>query len=356
MIICRTPFRISFFGGSTDYPEWYRAHGGATLGTAINKYCYITCRFLPPFFAHRIRLVYSVIEDCQTVSDIKHPAARAVLDHLKFDRGLEIHHDADLPARSGIGSSSAFTVGLLQAGYALQGHMASQEQLSRESIHIEQDVLRETVGSQDQVLAAYGGFNHLTFSRDGDIQVRPVTISRERIELLESHLMLFFTGIARTASSIAETYVPHLRDGVHERLMKTLRAMVDEGLGILWDGRDIDRFGTLLHAAWDAKRELGSKVSNPKVDFIYQHALRAGATGGKLLGAGGGGFLLLFVPPSAQLRVRKELSTLIHVPFRFQCGGSRIIFVAPEEDYAAEDGHRAIQNLSSFEEIADEKV
>jgi len=334
MIICRTPFRISFFGGSTDYPEWSRVHGGATLGTAINKYCYITCRFLPPFFEHRFRLVYSVIEDCQMVADIKHPAARAVLDHLRIERGLEIHHDGDLPARSGIGSSSAFTVGLLHAVYALQGHTPSREQLARESIHIEQDVLRETVGSQDQVLAAYGGFNHLTFPPDGDIQVRPVTLPKGRIELLESHLMLFYTGITRTASSVAETYVPHLRDGVHERLMKTIRAMVDEGLGILCDGRDIERFGTLLHAAWDAKRELGSQVSNPKVETIYQHARRAGATGGKLIGAGGGGFLLLFVPPSAQMRVRQELSALIHVPFRFQCGGSQIIFVDPEEDYA----------------------
>jgi D-glycero-alpha-D-manno-heptose-7-phosphate kinase len=349
MIICRTPFRISFFGGSTDYPEWYRVHGGATLGTAINKYCYISCRFLPPFFEHRIRLVYSVIENCQTISEIKHPAARAVLGHLAIDRGVEIHHDADLPARSGIGSSSAFTVGLLHAGYALGGHMASKDQLARESIYIEQDVLRETVGCQDQVLAAYGGFNRLTFPRAGEIEVHPVTLPEERIELLESHLMLFYTGISRTASSVAETYVPHLRDAVHEGAMQTIRAMVDDGLGILCGGRDIGPFGPLLHEAWDAKRELGSNVSNAEVETIYQHARRAGATGGKLIGAGGGGFLLLFVPPSEQVRVREALSALTHVPFRFEFGGSQILFADREEDYAASDRQRVIQQSRSIE-------
>jgi len=346
MIICRTPFRISFFGGATDYPEWYRVHGGATLATAINKYCYITCRVLPPFFAHRIRLVYSVIENCQAISDIKHPAARAVLRHLNIEHGIEIHHDADLPARSGIGSSSAFTVGLLHAGYALQGHLASREQLARESIHIEQEVLRETVGSQDQVLAAYGGFNHLTFPRAGDIDVRPVALAKERLELLESHLMLFYTGITRTASSVAETYVPYLRDTLREGLMKTIRAMVDEGLAIVCDGRDIERFGTLLHEAWDAKRELGASVSNPEVEAIYRRARRVGATGGKLVGAGGGGFLLLFVPPPAQLRVRLELSTLVHVPFRFEFGGSRIVLAEREEEYDASCDRIALRSAT----------
>ncbi len=356
MIICRTPFRISFFGGSTDYPEWYRVHGGATLGTAINKYCYITCRFLPPFFEHRFRLVYSLIENCHTIAEIRHPAARAVLEHLRIERGLEIHHDGDLPARSGIGSSSAFTVGLLQAGYALGGHMASKQQLARESIYIEQEVLRETVGSQDQVLAAYGGLNHLLFPQEGEIQVRPVTLPRERIELLQSHMMLFYTGIKRTASIVAGSYVPHLRDAVRERLMTTIRAMVDEGLDILGRGLEIEGFGKLLHQAWDAKRELGSRVSNPHVETIYEQALRAGAIGGKLLGAGGGGFLLLFAPPAVHGRIRARLSTLLHVPFKFQSGGSQIIFVDPEEDYAAQDNRRAIQSVGAFEEVAGEST
>jgi D-glycero-alpha-D-manno-heptose-7-phosphate kinase len=203
MIISRTPFRISFFGGGTDFPEWYREHGGAVLATTIDKYCYLTCRHLPPFFEHRIRVVYSKIENCQSVEEISHPSVREVLRYLKFDRGVEIHHDGDLPARSGMGSSSAFTVGLLNALYALKGHMVNKQQLAKESIEIEQNWVRENVGSQDQVVTAYGGLNHITFLANGEISVRPVTISTERMKELNSHLMLFYTGIARTSSEIA---------------------------------------------------------------------------------------------------------------------------------------------------------
>ena len=203
MIVSRTPFRISFFGGGTDYPGWYREHGGAVLATTIDKYCYLTCRYLPPFFEHRYRIVYSAIENVQQIDDIRHPAAREVLRLMSISRGIEIHHDGDLPARSGMSTSSAFTVGLLHALHSLQGNIVSKQQLATEGIHIEQDILKETVGSQDQVMAAHGGFNHVTFHPNGEISVRPMTLPRERIASLQAHLMLFYTGIRRTASADA---------------------------------------------------------------------------------------------------------------------------------------------------------
>jgi D-glycero-alpha-D-manno-heptose-7-phosphate kinase len=334
MIISRTPFRVSFFGGGTDYPVWYTKHGGAVLATAIDKYCYLTCRYLPPFFEHRIRVVYSKIENCQTVDEIAHPVVRATLRHLRVNRGVEIHHDGDLPARSGMGSSSAFTVGLLHALHALNGEMASRESLARESIHIEQTVLRETVGCQDQVLAAYGGFNHVTFLPDGSFSVRPVTIARERVAYLQSHLMLFFTGVARTASHVAASYVPDL-DSTRRRQLRLVRDMVEEAIGIVQGDGDLRAFGELLHESWAAKRSLSDAVSTTEIDVMYEAARAAGAVGGKLTGAGGGGFLLLFVPPERQAAVRSALATLIRVPFAFQFAGSQIIFFDPERDYAS---------------------
>ncbi len=231
MIIIRTPFRISFFGGGTDYPAWYRDHGGAVLATTINKYCYITCRYLPPFFEHRIRVVYSKIESCQSFEEISHPAVREVLRFLKVARGVEVHHDGDLPARSGMGSSSAFTVGLLHALHALEGRLVSKQQLAREGIHVEQDCLKETVGSQDQVMAAYGGFNHVSFSAAGDITVRPLPVPRARLTALNQHLMLVYTGIARTASDVAGTFVPNIDK--RRRQLRIMMDLVTEGLSLL---------------------------------------------------------------------------------------------------------------------------
>ena len=335
MIISRTPYRISFFGGGTDYPAWYRQYGGTVLATTIDKYCYLTCRYLPPFFEHRIRIVYSKIESCSSVADIGHPAVREVLRFLKVERGVEIHHDGDLPARSGMGSSSAFTVGLLNALHALQGRMISKHQLAMEGIHLEQEVLRETVGSQDQVSASHGGFNHIVFSKSGEIGVRPVTVATERVHELNSHLLLFFTGIKRTASEVAESYVNDVTSRAHH--LQLIGEMVDEVIAILRSGEDISRFGKLLGESWQAKRSLGRKVSNSHVEEIYSAALGAGAIGGKLTGAGGGGFLLLFVPPADQRRVREQLRHLLHVPFRFEVSGSQIIFFDRETDYSAED-------------------
>lgn len=331
MIISRTPFRISFFGGGTDYPSWFKKNGGVVLATTINKYCYLTVRFLPPFFDNKYRLVYNIVEGCQKVNQIQHPSAREVIKFLKIKKGLEIHHDGDLPARSGLGSSSAFTVGLLHALYALLGYMPNKQKLAKESIHIEQNILKETVGSQDQVLAAHGGFSLVTFQRDGDMTITPVTLPSKRINELENHLMLFYTGISRTASNIAKTYVKNISD--QKKQLEEIKKLVDQALLILDSRKDINLFGKLLHQAWETKRSLSSAVSNPFIDKLYNQALSCGAIGGKIIGAGGGGFLLLFVPPSHQKKIRKKLHKFVHVPFRFEHLGSQIIFFDKEEEY-----------------------
>ena len=339
MIISRTPFRISFFGGGTDYPGWYRHHGGAVLAASIDKYCYLTCRYLPPFFEHRIRLVYRKIETCKTIDEIAHPVVRAALKHLDFQRGLELHHDGDLPARSGMGSSSAFAVGLLHALHALGGHMRTKMQLAQESIHIEQDLVGETVGSQDQVLAAFGGLRYVQFYTDGKITADPVPLPGKRLAELQAHLMLFYTGIARTASDVARTYVTNI--GAQRRQLDSMRRMVEESVDILVSGMDLQPFGQLLHEAWQTKRSLSPQVSTARIDELYERARRAGAAGGKLTGAGGGGFLLFFVPPERKPAVRQALAPLLEVPFAFESGGSQIIFYEPGVDYQEAETARA---------------
>jgi D-glycero-alpha-D-manno-heptose-7-phosphate kinase len=348
MIICRTPFRISFFGGGTDYPEWYRAHGGAVLAATIDKYCYLTCRYLPPFFQHRLRIVYRQIETCANVDEISHPVVRETLRFLHIDRGIELHHDGDLPARSGMGSSSAFTVGLLHALHALRGEMPTKNQLAKESIYLEQDLLRETVGSQDQVMAAYGGFRHVKFPPDGEIEISPVILPAGRVAELRSHLMLVYTGIARTAADVAKSYVIGIES--RRRQLRIIKELVDEALDVLASGMDICAFGDLLHEAWQAKRSLSEAVSNSEVDALYEEARAAGAIGGKLTGAGGGGFLLLFVPPEKQPAVLETLGGRIHVPFEFESAGSQIIFYEPGVDYQAADQARRRQDLFPFTE------
>ena len=334
MIISRTPFRLSFFGGGTDYPAWFKEHGGAVLGTAIDKYCYLTCRYLPPFFKHRTRVVHSKIENCEKLDEITHPAAREILRYLNIDKGIEIHHDGDLPARSGMGSSSAFTVGLFNALYALQGVMPGKHRLAVEAINMEQEILKETVGCQDQVMTAYGGFNHVVFQPNGQFSVQPVTLSARRLDELSSHLMLFYSGIERTASHIAQSYVPDIKD--KKRQLRIMADLVNEAITILNRDGSLLPFGELMHEAWIAKRSLSTKVSNPTVDEMYEAARSAGAIGGKLTGAGGGGFLLLFVPTELRKTVRERLSHLIHVPFKFDFSGSQIIFFDPQETYSYE--------------------
>jgi D-glycero-alpha-D-manno-heptose-7-phosphate kinase len=328
MIITRTPFRISFFGGGTDYPGWYREHGGAVLATTINKYCYITCRRLPPFFEHKHRIVYSHIENVANIDDINHPAVRAVLNWANIQEGMEIHHDGDLPARSGLGSSSSFTVGLIHALQGLNGQMAYKGGLARDAIHIEQNIIGENVGSQDQVSASFGGFNRIDFHRNNTFDVSPVILPVHRREELRDHLMLCFTGFSRIASEVAKSKIDNLKS--REKELKLMRAMVDEALSILNDSNtSIDLFGKLLDANWQYKRSLSDRVSTPEIDGIYQAAMDAGAIGGKILGAGGGGFLLIFAKPERHAAIRERLNKLIHVPFDFEDSGSRVVLYQP---------------------------
>jgi D-glycero-alpha-D-manno-heptose-7-phosphate kinase len=347
MIICRTPVRVSFFGGGTDYPAWYRRHGGEVLGTTIDKYSYITCRYLPPFFDYRYCIAYSTLEYTKTVDEIAHPAVREAVKYLGITRGLEIHHDGDLPARGGMGSSSAFTVGLLHALYALTGRMVGKRELALESVYLEQERLKETVGSQDQVLAAYGGLNHIVFQTNGEIVVTPVTIPGERMNELTSHLMLLYTGIRRTASAIADTYVRDLESRARE--LSAMRDLVSQSLALLNSARDIGGFGALLHEAWTLKRALGPSVSPPEVDDLYAEARRAGALGGKLTGAGGGGFFLVFAPPDRHAAIRDRLSRLIQVPFRPEFSGSQIIFADREQEYLEAEARRRL--VAPFREV-----
>jgi D-glycero-alpha-D-manno-heptose-7-phosphate kinase len=349
MIISRTPFRLSLFGGGTDYPAWYLRHGGAVLATTIDKYCWISCRYLPPFFEHRHRIAYSQIEMPNTVDEIRHPAVREVLKFLEINQGIAIQHDGDLPARSGMGSSSAFTVGLLNALHGLSGHMPTKHQLATEGIHIEQERLREAVGSQDQVLAAYGGLSHVVFHPNGEITVRPVTAPPRRIQELHAHLMLFYTGIRRTASKVAKTYIDDIDQ--HKWQLRVMERMVGEGLDILCGSGDLAALGELLHEAWQSKRSLSASVSNPTVDAFYERARDAGAIGAKITGAGGGGFLLVFAPPSRHEDVRAALYDLLHVPFKFESHGSQIVFFDSEQDYSAADVVRSQQKLRPFTEL-----
>jgi D-glycero-alpha-D-manno-heptose-7-phosphate kinase len=349
VIISRTPFRLSFFGGGTDYPDWYRQHGGAVLATSIDKYCYLSVRHLPPFFDYRYRVVWSKVENCTAIDQIEHPVVRCLLGHLGIDRGLEVHHVGDLPARSGMGSSSTFTVGLLHALHALHGRMVGKRELMLQAIHVEQELLRETVGSQDQASAAFGGFNKITFAPNGHIEVSPVVLPPGRLEELQGHLMLFYTGIVRTASQVAATYVTDLPQ--KRRQLRILRNLVDESIDLLAGPQPIEGFGELLAEAWLQKRSLGSGISNSDIDDAYTRALAAGAIGGKVAGAGGGGFLLLFVPPGKQAAVLQALPELLHVPFRFESSGSQILFYDREQDFAAAEQARAGQQLRPFREL-----
>lgn len=328
MIISRTPFRVSLFGGGTDYPAWIREHGGAVLGTAIDKYCYISVRYLPPFFEHRHRIVYSKVELVREVREIQHPAVRGVLGELAIDAGLEIHHDADLPARSGLGSSSSFTVGLLNAVHAMRGRMVTKSELGREAIRIEQDVLKESVGCQDQIWAAFGGLNKIDFFPDGRFEVTPVILPPERRHELRQSMMLFFTGFSRYASDFAKDQLDNLKRRAAQ--LTAMRAMVDHAVDILRDERaPIRELGKLLDESWRLKRELADSVSTGEIDAIYEAGRAAGAVGGKLLGAGGGGFILFIVEPDQREAVRERLQHLIHVSFDFDTEGSKIVLYQP---------------------------
>ena len=327
MIITRTPLRVSFFGGGTDYPAWFREHGGAVLATTIDKYLYLHCRYLPPFFDFKSRIVWSRIEQVQEPSEIAHPAIRGVLEWMKIGDGVEIHHHGDLPARTGLGSSSSFSVGLLHALHALRGELVSKRKLAEEAIFVEQQVLQENVGVQDQIQSAFGGLNRIDIRTDGSFEVTPLVVRAERLAGLQKHLLLLYTGLSRTASEIAAEQVATVGQKTAE--LRTMREMVDQGEKILVGIGDLREFGRLLDESWKLKRSLSSKIAPAFVNEIYDTARQAGADGGKLLGAGGGGFMLIFVAPEKRASVLKALQKLLPVPFQFERGGTQIVLYEP---------------------------
>ena len=332
MIISRTPFRVSFFGGGTDYPAWYREHGGAVLSTAINKYCYITCRYLPPFFDYKYRVRYYQREEANSIDEIQHPSVRECLVFANVSKGVDIVHHADLPAQSGLGSSSTFTVGLLHALYALKHEMPTKRELAINAIRIEQDRMQESVGSQDQTIAAFGGLNRIEFGGSHEIMVRPIILQPAKMERLEQSLMLFFTGFTRTASDIANEQIRQIP--AKKTDLRHMMQLVDEAMDILQDKGDrLDDFGRLLHEQWLIKRGMSAEISNDGIDAIYDAGLKAGALGGKLLGAGGGGFMLFFVRLEQQEQVKEALKHLLYVPSRFDHLGSQIIYYSHDDEY-----------------------
>lgn len=327
MIITKTPFRMSFFGGGTDIPEFFREHGGAVLSTTFDKYCYVNVRHLPRFFDYSTELSYSRIERVTAVDDISHPAVRNAMKMLDM-REIRLTYEADLPARSGLGTSSSFAVGMLNAFYALKGKYADKKKLADEAIYLERTLCNEAGGWQDQIAASFGGFNRINF-KGNEYEVLPVIISPERKKLLNDRLLMFFTGFTRLSSEIQKTN--RITAGDKNAQLLEMYRLVDEAESVLVrKERDLDDFGRLLDRTWRLKRQTGAKVSTDSIDGIYEKGLAAGALGGKLLGAGGGGFLLFYVPEEKQEAVKEAMKDLLYVPFRFEDGGTRVIHYTPE--------------------------
>ncbi len=331
MIITRTPLRISFFGGGTDLPDFYCRYGGEVVSTTIDKYQYITCRHMPPFWDYKHRFVYgSKTEHVSRIDEIEHPAIREALRYLNIDYGVDMHYNTDIPARSGIGSSSSFTVGLLNALNGLNGKIRSKHELAKDSIYVEQKMIKEPVGSQDQTAAAYGGFNHIIFRKDGEIEVHPITISKERITELNRHLLLVFTGFQRYSKDIEKKKIENIDHKIKELL--EMKEYVSQSMDILNSGKDICEFGSLLNETWRRKRELSENVSDERIDGLYVKGMKNGAIGGKLLGAGGGGFILFFVKPEDRRRLKEAIYNFLCVPFSFDNTGSQVIYYKPEDE------------------------
>ncbi|UCN00484.1 kinase [Sulfurimonas sp. SWIR-19] len=330
MILSRTPHRISFFGGGTDYPEYYLEHGGKTLGVTIDKYSYLNIRKLPPFFTHKHRIVYSQQENVNNFKDIKHPSVRETLQYFDIKHGISINHDGDIPARSGMGSSSAFTVGLVQALHALNGEIISKTALTKEAIYIEQNLIKENVGSQDQTFAAHGGLNTIDFLQNGEISVSPIIMKPHRMKMFQDNIMLFFSGLSRTASEIVKEQ--REKTNINIDNLNKMKELVDEAHTILTDNsRDLQDFGRLLNQTWELKKTLSSKITNVELDSLYTKALNAGAIGGKLLGAGGGGFMVFYVEKEHQNSVIQALEGYLHIPFKFDFEGSKIVIYEDED-------------------------
>ena len=329
MIVTRTPLRISFFGGGTDYPDFFRNHSGQTLGVAINKHSYVLVNRLAPLFDYGIRVSYSRLELVDEASQVEHPAVRECCRLLGVERHLEVHYVGDLPARSGLGSSSSFTVGVLHALQALNGVHASQRQLAEQAAYVERELIGERVGVQDQYTCAHGGLLHLEMPCDGPVRVHRIALRPDRLAGLEAHLMLFFTGVQRHAHQVLDEQIERTRSGAIHAELQQLAAWVDQGLEILTGDTDLRAFGELLHSTWMVKRRLSSKISSATIDEAYERARAAGATGGKLLGAGAGGFLLLFAAPEVQGDVERALVTMPRVPVAFDHLGTTMLFYQP---------------------------
>lgn len=327
MIITKTPFRMSFFGGGTDMENYFRKNGGAVLSTTFDKYCYVNVRHLPRFFDYTTELSYSKTERVTSVEDIQHPAIRNAMKMLDMHE-IRLTYEADLPARSGLGTSSSFAVGMLNAFYALKGKYADKRKLADEAIYLERVLCNEAGGWQDQIAASFGGFNRINFSSDG-YEVLPIIISAERKKQLNNNLMMFFTGFTRFSSDIQKSN--SLSDADKRSQLNQMYQLVDEAENILTDSKaNLDDFGKLLDVTWQLKRQTGSAVSTDCIDDLYKKGIEAGALGGKLLGAGGGGFLVFYVQPENQERVRLAMQSLMHIPFKFENGGTRVIHYTPE--------------------------
>jgi len=330
MIISRTPFRISFFGGGTDYPEWFTKNNGSVISTTIDKFCYISLRSLPPFFKYNYRLRYFKKEEVKKISDIKHPSIRESLKYLDFDKNqnLEIVHSADLPALSGLGSSSTFTVSLLHALHTFKNENVTKKQLSMEAIHVERNLIKEKVGSQDQTAAAFGGINHIVFEHNGNLKVNNIFLSKEQIIELEVNSILLFTGLQRKANSIAKDKVKNIAEDKTNYHLSSMMKLTEQALNEIFFKKKLDfkKFGEALKEQWELKKKLSNKVTNYQIDKIFSEAYSKGAYGGKILGAGGGGFVLFLVPKNKQKSFLKHFAKYLYVPFKVDNSGSQIIY------------------------------
>lgn len=327
MIITKTPFRMSFFGGGTDMESFFMENGGAVLSTTFDKYCYVNVRHLPRFFDYSTELSYAKIERVTDVNDIQHPAIREAMKMLDMHE-IRLTYEADLPARSGLGTSSSFAVGMINAFYALKGKYADKKKLADAAIYLERELCKEAGGWQDQIAASYGGFNRINFNSDG-YEVLPLIINPERKRQLDNNLMMFFTGFTRFSSDVQKANASNKADKVNQ--LKEMLALVDEAEKVLVDKQsDLDEFGRLLDHTWRIKRKTGNTVSTNSIDELYDKGLKAGALGGKLLGAGGGGFLVFYVEPDKQEKVKKAMEDLLYIPFEFEDGGTRVIHYSPE--------------------------
>ena len=333
MIISRTPLRVSLFGGGTDFPAWYRERGGLVVSAAINKYCYLNVRYLPPFFDYKYRIRYTNQEYVSAIDEIKHPSVRECIRYSGIRERLEVQHNSDLPAMSGLGSSSAFTVGLLHALHGLKGRISGKRQLATQAIEVEQHWIRECVGSQDQVAVAFGGVNTISFGPGDNYDVSPLTLRPDALTVIESHLLLCFTGFQRNGPDMAADQQRNMPKNNTE--LEEIAAIAAEAVEVLRrDPIDMIEIGRLLDAQWQRKRRLSAKIATPEIDGMYDAGIRAGAVGGKLLGAGGGGFMLFVAPPECHGAIREALKALLFVPFRFEMGGTRIIYYSPSEPYS----------------------